>query len=135
MTGVVLRCSGVAVSQWHSGVVLHLDTPHAPHAHPPPSHPSLPHSFRTDWQARVLIRTLLETLAYLHSKTIAHRDLKPENLLLADKLSDTEFKIADFGFAIKANGRSLSQVCGTPDYVAPELVDNQMYGVECDVWR
>ena len=83
----------------------------------------------------MLIRTFLETLAFLHKRGIAHRDLKPENLLLADKMSDTDFKIADFGFAIKANGRSLSQVCGTPDYVAPELIAHKMYGVECDVWR
>ena len=61
-------------------------------------------------QARVVIRVLLGTLAFLHNKTIAHRDLKPENLLLADKSDDTTIKIADFGFCIKTNGRSLKQV-------------------------
>ena len=58
----------------------------------------------------MLIRILLDTLAFLHRKTVAHRDLKPENLLLANTSDDTNVKIADFGFAIKTNGRNLNQV-------------------------
>lgn len=50
------------------------------------------------------------------------------------KNDDSNIKLADFGFATKTEGRSLNQICGTPDYVAPEIVDHQKYGVECDIW-
>ena len=51
-----------------------------------------------------------------HSRHIVHRDLKPENLLLASKKDDTDIKIADFGFAIEAEGETLTQRCGTTIY-------------------
>ena len=73
---------------------------------------------------------LLETLAFLHNKTVAHRDLKPENLLLLDREDDSNIKLADFGGAIKTNGRDLDQMCGTPDYVAPEVINSEMYGTQ-----
>lgn len=59
-------------------------------------------------------------LEYLHSKNIAYRDLKPENLLIA---KDGHLKITDFGFAKKIVDRSFT-LCGTPEYLAPEIILN-----------
>jgi len=74
-------------------------------------------------------------LSYTHSKGIVHRDLKPENLLLKSKNSDSEIKIADFGFAKQAqNDHSLSTMCGTPGYVAPEILRKEKYGTKADMW-
>lgn len=57
-------------------------------------------------------------LEYLHSKRIIYRDLKPENLLVA---KDGHLKITDFGFAKKITDRTYT-FCGTPEYLAPEIV-------------
>jgi len=85
--------------------------------------------------ARDTIRTLLQTISYLHSQNIIHRDLKPENLLLRSKESDTEIKLADFGFAKHVLvPDSLKTVCGTPDYVAPEIISKKNYGLKADIW-
>jgi calcium/calmodulin-dependent protein kinase I len=68
----------------------------------------------TEHEARLLVQVLLQTLAFLHNKSIAHRDLKPENLLLKSADDDSQIVLADFGFATKCKGKSLNQVCGTP---------------------
>jgi len=88
----------------------------------------------TEAEARQLVITLLKTLQYLHQKKIAHRDLKPENLLLRSKTDDTDVVLADFGFAQVTKGKSLQQVCGTPDYVAPEVINHEKYDFTCDIW-
>lgn len=85
--------------------------------------------------AAQLTRKLIEALEYLHSKDIAHRDLKPENLLLASKENDTEVKLADFGLSkIVGTEVMMQTACGTPGYVAPEVLKAQGYGVEVDMW-
>ena len=72
--------------------------------------------------ARGVVRQLLAALQYIHGNNIVHRDLKPENLLLAVKDSDDSIKLADFGFAIRVNGDTLTQVLGTPgNYIKYEL--------------
>ena len=79
----------------------------------------------------------LQGLAYLHAAGIAHRDLKPENLLLASPEHDTVVKIADFGFAKMTSSQAvLKTACGTPEYVAPEVLRQLRggYTTECDVW-
>lgn len=85
-------------------------------------------------QARGVVKQLLASLDYLHSRRIVHRDLKPENLLLAFKNSDDNVKLADFGFACKVNGDTLTALCGTPGYVAPEVLSHKPYGVAVDMW-
>ena len=62
---------------------------------------------------------LVLTLEYLHSKGIAFRDLKPENILIN---GDGHIKLADFGFAKNLNREKTYTVCGTPEYMAPEVL-------------
>lgn len=85
-------------------------------------------------EARDVVRILVDALNYCHSKGIVHRDLKPENLLLTSKSDDANLKIADFGFAIQENGNFLSTQCGTPGYIAPEILERKPYGREVDMW-
>ena len=89
----------------------------------------------TECEARDSCKIVFEALRYAHSKGVVHRDLKPENLLLQYKDSDSEIKIADFGLAKKATAdNSLKTVCGTPGYVAPEMLRLQRYGTKVDMW-
>lgn len=87
-------------------------------------------------EAQRLIRTLTDAMGYCHSAGVVHRDLKPENILLANDSDDAPIKIADFGFAKfdKGNAHQLSTACGTPGYVAPEILSGGKYGREVDVW-
>lgn len=73
-------------------------------------------------------------MCHLHAKNIAHRDLKPENLLLKSMKDDHELKVADFGFAAHTANNSLATQCGTPNYVAPEILENRQYGCAVDMW-
>jgi serine/threonine protein kinase len=74
------------------------------------------------------VRILLNSIKYLHDKNIVHRDLKPENLLMTSKEDDASVKLADFGFAVIADGFSITNQCGTPGYIAPEILENKAYG-------
>ena len=85
-------------------------------------------------EARQLVVILFNAMKYLHDNRIAHRDLKPENLLLASLENDSDVKLADFGFAKRANGFSLTTQCGSPGYVAPEILTGVKYGVASDIW-
>ena len=86
-------------------------------------------------EARNVTRTLLTVLAFCHSKQVAHRDLKPQNLLLTSQSSDIDIKVADFGFAKKLTqeGHFRTQ-CGTPEYVAPEILNGVPYDTKSDMW-
>ncbi|CAM9971946.1 unnamed protein product [Pylaiella littoralis] len=93
-------------------------------------------TFYNEKEARDLVRTLLWTVKHLHDQNIIHRDLKPENLLLVDKKDNANLKIADFGFAKKhdAGSEILKTQCGTPGYVAPEILKSTPYGTPVDMW-
>lgn len=71
----------------------------------------------------------------MHDQNVVHRDLKPENLLLTKKFSN-EIKIADFGLAhiLKDQNEKLYLACGSPGYVAPEVLNNLGYGTASDVF-
>ncbi|KAI4459065.1 serine/threonine-protein kinase [Holotrichia oblita] len=85
-------------------------------------------------QAALMITHLTSALAYLHNLNIVHRDVKPENLLV-DMDGDRVriLKLGDFGLACEVN-EPLYTVCGTPTYVAPEILAESGYGLKIDVW-
>lgn len=85
-------------------------------------------------QVKVFARKLLETLNYMHSKGVVHRDLKPENILLTSENDDMEFKIIDFGLAACCSTSMLHDRCGSPGYVAPEVLDKQPYDSKVDIF-
>jgi serine/threonine protein kinase len=81
-----------------------------------------------------MVRDLADALFYMHSKNIVHRDLKPENLLvMRRKDGSINIKLADFGLAMEVN-KPIYTVCGTPTYVAPEILAETGYGLEVDLW-
>jgi len=69
----------------------------------------------------------------MHASGICHRDLKPDNIMFSDDSSSSEVKIIDFGLGKVYFNRSLRTKCGTPNYVAPEVLKGH-YGRQCDVW-
>ncbi|KAE8056788.1 hypothetical protein FH972_013527 [Carpinus fangiana] len=86
-----------------------------------------------EWEARKLFQQLIDAVDYCHNKGVYHRDLKPENLLLDQK---GNLKVSDFGLsALRKPGDTLTTACGSPSYVAPELLMNKGYdGAPADVW-
>ncbi|CCW63022.1 unnamed protein product [Phytomonas sp. EM1] len=82
--------------------------------------------------ARKYFHQLIAGMYYCHSYGFAHRDLKPENLLLGE--NDT-LKISDFGLSNLQQDVLLQTVCGTPNYVAPEVLMERGYnGLSADIW-
>lgn len=82
----------------------------------------------------VVTAQLCSGLAYMHGLGVAHRDVKPENILFTDG-SLSSVKLCDFGFAIRCGERRLRTVCGSPQYMAPELSRHEPYhGQPVDVW-
>lgn len=89
----------------------------------------------TEKDARDLAKCLLGAVAFMHSHGVAHRDLKPQNLLLANLDDDADMKVADFGFAKRVHTpKSLISRCGTPTYVAPEILKNHPHDCSADMW-
>mmetsp|Transcript_7508 Transcript_7508/g.7948 ORF Transcript_7508/g.7948 Transcript_7508/m.7948 type:complete len:457 (+) Transcript_7508:115-1485(+) len=85
--------------------------------------------------AKKFFLQLLAGVRHCHDEGVCHRDLKPENLLLSNLHDDAFIKLADFGFAISSQGFStLKTQCGTPGYVAPEILSTQPYGKAVDMW-
>ena len=80
--------------------------------------------------ARFYAANVVSAFMHLHDKSIAYRDLKPENLLL-DKTG--YLKICDFGFAKQVEDRTFT-LCGTPEYLAPEIISNVGHTVAVDWW-
>lgn len=85
-------------------------------------------------EARVAVVQVAHALKVCHEMGVVHRDLKPENLLYADVDSDV-IKLADFGLASMLTPQAaLETACGTPGYVAPEILWGSGYSKECDIW-
>jgi calcium/calmodulin-dependent protein kinase I len=91
-------------------------------------------SHYTEKDARDLAKILLETIAAIHEKNIVHRDLKPENLLLKSATEDTSILLADFGFARTVPESGCKTRCGTPAFVAPEILLGLPYNISVDLW-
>merc|ERR1712100_626742 len=92
----------------------------------------------TEADAAKLVARMVSAIDYLHSMNIVHRDLKPENLLLKDSSNVSEVKLADFGLSkIVSEGvqkQLMQTACGTPGYVAPEVLTADGYDKEVDLW-
>jgi len=89
----------------------------------------------TELDASKLIAQVLDAVQYLHSKDIVHRDLKPENLLYHNPSEDSKIMISDFGLSkIAGEGSTMKTACGTPGYVAPEVLKQRPYTKAVDVW-
>ncbi len=79
-----------------------------------------------------IMKQLIEVLKYIMDNNIVHRDLKPHNILINN---DNTLKLADFGFAKEFKETLLADtVCGSPLYMAPELLNNQKYNIKSDLW-
>ena len=81
-------------------------------------------------QARFYISQIICIFDYLHNKDIIYRDLKPENILIH---KSGYLKLTDFGFAKIVTGRTYT-LCGTPEYLAPEIILNKGHGKPVDWW-
>jgi aurora kinase A len=77
------------------------------------------------------IRQMADALRYCHSKKVIHRDIKPENLLLDMK---GDLKIADFGWSVHAPTSRRATMCGTLDYLPPEMIEGDMHDEKVDLW-
>jgi serine/threonine protein kinase len=83
-------------------------------------------------EARGVLTQVVRGLQHLHLQGIIHRDLKLSNLLLTDNL---DVRIGDFGLAVTVNDYGEQQtMCGTPNYISPEIVLRQPYGLASDLW-
>jgi len=89
--------------------------------------------FFSEAQAAQVIQCVVAAISYLHKIGVVHRDLKPENLLYATKEDDSIIKLTDFGLA-KFTKVKMATACGTPGYVAPEILSGKPYGPEVDLW-
>ena len=85
-----------------------------------------------------IIKSLLRSIFYIHSRGIMHRDLKPENIVFSSNDMAYETKIIDFGLAtLIKEPEFLYKRCGTPGFVAPEIIklkNDQKYDEKCDIF-
>ncbi|KAH8256471.1 hypothetical protein KR032_009426, partial [Drosophila birchii] len=88
----------------------------------------------TEKDASHLIRQILEAVDYMHEQGVVHRDLKPENLLYYSAEDDSKIMISDFGLSKMEDSGIMATACGTPGYVAPEVLAQKPYGKAVDVW-
>uniref|UniRef100_A0A7S0XN50 Calmodulin n=1 Tax=Erythrolobus madagascarensis TaxID=708628 RepID=A0A7S0XN50_9RHOD len=84
--------------------------------------------------AATLMRTMLQTVAFIHSKGVVHRDLKPENFLLDSDTEHAQIKLTDFGVSeYLRKGEYLNEKVGSPTYVAPDVIMGR-YDFGADIW-
>ncbi|KAL4853796.1 Calcium/calmodulin-dependent protein kinase type 1 [Chlorella vulgaris] len=103
-------------------------------------------SHYSEADARTIFRQLIQAIQYLHSRGVVHRDIKLKNLLLFEPGDLNHVKLADFGLSAKARQgqpHHMQTVCGTPGFVAPEVLRGLLhphdfppkrYGPACDLW-
>ncbi|XP_040184703.1 serine/threonine-protein kinase H1 isoform X1 [Rana temporaria] len=91
----------------------------------------------TERDATHVLQMVLEGVKYLHTLGITHRDLKPENLLYYHPGTDSKIMITDFGLASarkKGDDCLMKTTCGTPEYIAPEILVRKPYTNSVDMW-
>uniref|UniRef100_A0A8C6PVP3 Calcium/calmodulin-dependent protein kinase IGb n=1 Tax=Nothobranchius furzeri TaxID=105023 RepID=A0A8C6PVP3_NOTFU len=84
--------------------------------------------------ASKVIQQILQAVSYLHQSGVVHRDLKPENILYYSQDEDSKIMISDFGLSKMADSGIMSTACGTPGYVAPEVLAQKPYSKAVDCW-
>ncbi|XP_011357224.1 aurora kinase B isoform X1 [Pteropus vampyrus] len=82
------------------------------------------------WPSQIM-EELADALIYCHGKKVIHRDIKPENLLLG---LQGELKIADFGWSVHAPSLRRKTMCGTLDYLPPEMIEGRTHNEKVDLW-
>jgi serine/threonine protein kinase len=94
--------------------------------------------FRQHWRSSA---EPFPSAQYLHENGIVHRDIKPENILYMENSKDSTIKLADYGLSRCFEALDLNQGrvrmmsrCGSPNFVAPEVLDGSGYGKSCDIW-
>eukprot|EP00106_Octopus_bimaculoides_P011074 XP_014778516.1 PREDICTED: serine/threonine-protein kinase PLK1-like isoform X1 [Octopus bimaculoides] len=87
----------------------------------------------TEPETQFFVKQIVEACQYLHANKVIHRDLKLGNLFLSD---DLDVKIGDFGLAtvLDFEGQRKKTLCGTPNYIAPEVLSKKGHSFEVDVW-
>lgn len=88
----------------------------------------------SEQEAVETIRPIVDAIRYCHKMGVIHRDLKPENLLYGTTEPSSIIKITDFGMARFLENDLATTACGTPSYVAPEIIAGTGYGHEVDLW-
>ncbi|NXA73294.1 KPSH1 kinase, partial [Thryothorus ludovicianus] len=91
----------------------------------------------TERDATRVLQMVLDGVRYLHTLGITHRDLKPENLLYYHPGTDSKIMITDFGLASarkKGDDCLMKTTCGTPEYIAPEILVRKPYTNSVDMW-
>ncbi|XP_023688106.1 serine/threonine-protein kinase 17A isoform X1 [Paramormyrops kingsleyae] len=84
---------------------------------------------------RRLMRQILEGIAYLHKNSVVHLDLKPQNILLTSDSPLGDIKIVDFGLSrMVSSNQELREIMGTPEYVAPEILNYEPISTATDMW-
>jgi polo-like kinase 1 len=88
--------------------------------------------FLTDPEVRYYMKQVLSAVQYLHENKIIHRDLKLGNLFINNEM---QVKVGDFGLSTRIeSGERRRTMCGTPNYIAPEILEKKGHGYEVDVW-
>jgi len=85
----------------------------------------------SELRAAWYISQIVEALTYCHKRNVLHRDLKPENILVG---LDRELKLADFGWSALLEKDGRNTLCGTLDYLPPEMLNKQTHDTRCDLW-
>ncbi|CAL9705000.1 unnamed protein product [Knipowitschia caucasica] len=88
----------------------------------------------TEKDASFVVKQVLQAVSYLHQNSIVHRDLKPENLLYYNADENSKIMVSDFGLSKTLDHGVMSTACGTPGYVAPEVLAQKPYSKAVDCW-
>ncbi|KAK8809974.1 hypothetical protein WA538_003526 [Blastocystis sp. DL] len=85
----------------------------------------------TERKAAWYVARIAKGIQYMHENQVIHRDIKTENILIGEEL---EPKISDFGWAVHVGDEMRNTVCGTPDYIPPEIAKGSEYDYRADLW-